>query len=145
MHGASVLCVSANEKMLISLPTFSRFSRRAVESMGVRAFMPNGKSKVGVAPGIRIARLMQEHGMSAKRKHRRPITTKSHPGHAVAPNLLKQDFTAERPHHKWTGDIPSIPTAEGWLSLAVILDLSSRLVVGWSMSASCDEPRVEAA
>jgi putative transposase len=93
----------------------------------------------------RIARLMQEHGMSAKRKRRHPITTKSHPGHAVAPNLLQQDFTAERPNQKWTGDITSIPTAEGWLYLAVILDLYSRMVVGWSMSAHCDEPLVEAA
>ena len=46
---------------------------------------------------------------------------------------------AERPNQKWTGDITSIPTAEGWLSLAVILDLYSRRVVGWSMSARCDE------
>jgi putative transposase len=61
----------------------------------------------------RIARLMQENGMSAKRKRRHPITTRSNPGHAVAPNLLQQDCTAERPNQKWTGDIPSIPTAEG--------------------------------
>jgi putative transposase len=93
----------------------------------------------------RIARLMQENGMSARRKRRHPITTKSNPGHAVAPNLLQQDFRAERPNEKWTGDITSIPTAEGWLYLAVILDLYSRMVVGWSMSAHCDEPLVEAA
>ncbi len=93
----------------------------------------------------RIAWLMQENGMSAKRKRRHPLTTKSNPGHAVAPNLVHQHVTAERPKHKWTGDIPSIPTAEGWLSLAVILYLSSRMVVGWSMSAHGDEPLVEAA
>ncbi len=83
--------------------------------------------------------------MSAKRKARRPITTKRHPGHAVAPNLLQQDFTAERPNQKWTGDLTYIPTAEGWLYLAVILDRYSRLVVGWSMSAHCDELLVEMA
>lgn len=83
--------------------------------------------------------------MSAKRKARRPITTKRHPGHAVAPNLLQQDFTAERPNQKWTGDLTYIPTAEGWLYLAVILDIYSRLVVGWSMSAHCDELLVEMA
>jgi putative transposase len=93
----------------------------------------------------RIARLMQENGMSAKRKRRHPITIKSHPGYAVAPNLLQQDFTAERPNQKWTGDITYIPTAEGWLYLAVVLDLYSRLVVGWSMSAHCDELLAETA
>jgi putative transposase len=93
----------------------------------------------------RIARLMQENGMNAKRKRRHPVTTKSHPGHAVALNLLNQEFTAERPNQKWTGDITYIATAEGWLYLAVILDLYSRLVVGWAMSAYCDEPLVEMA
>jgi len=93
----------------------------------------------------RIARLMQENGIHAKRKRRHPIITKSHPEHAVAPNLLQQNVTAERPNQKWTGDMTSIPTAEGWLYLAVILDLSSRLVVGWSMLAHGDEPLVEAA
>lgn len=93
----------------------------------------------------RIARLMQENGMNARRKQRRPITTKSNPGHAVFPNLLQQDFTAERPNQEWTGDITYIPTMQGWLYLAVILDLYSRMVVGWSMSAHCDEALVEAA
>jgi putative transposase len=93
----------------------------------------------------RIARLMLENGMSAKRKRRHPVTTRSNPGHAVAPNLLQQDFTAARPNQKWAGDITYIPTAEGWLYLAVILDMYSRLVVGWSMSAHCDELLVEMA
>jgi len=93
----------------------------------------------------RIARLMQENEMNAKRKRHRPITTRRNLGHMVASNLLQQDFTAERPNQKWTGDITYIPTAEGWLYLAVILDMYSRLVVGWSMSAHCDELLVEMA
>src|SRR5258708_32112720 len=88
---------------------------------------------------------MQENGMDARRKPFRPITTRSNPKHAVAPNLLQQDFTAERPNQKWTGDLTYIPTAEGWLYLAVILDRYSRLVVGWSMSAHYDELLVEMA
>jgi putative transposase len=61
----------------------------------------------------------------------------------VAPNTLHRDFTAPEPNKKWVSDITSIPTAQGWLYLAVILDLYSRIVVGWSMSASCDEDLVE--
>jgi putative transposase len=93
----------------------------------------------------RVARLMQENGMDARRKPFPPITTRSNPKHAVAPNLLQQDFTAERPNEKWTGDITSIPTAQGWLYLAVILDVFSRRVIGWAMSARCDELLVETA
>ena len=52
----------------------------------------------------------------------------------VAPNLLKQDFTAAAPNEKWAGDISYIWTAEGWLYLAVILDLYSRRVIGWATS-----------
>jgi transposase InsO family protein len=63
----------------------------------------------------------------------------------VAPNLLQQDFTAERPNEKWTGDITSIPTTQGWLYLAVMLDVFSRRVIGWAMSARCDELLVETA
>lgn len=93
----------------------------------------------------RVARLMQENGMDARRKPFHPITTRSHPRHVVAPNLLQQDFTAARPNEKWTGDITYIPTAQGWLYLAVILDVFSRRVVGWAMSARCDELLVETA
>jgi transposase InsO family protein len=144
-HGASAQCVSANEKMLVSAPTCNRSLSRAVGSLAVPACTPNSKSRAGAVRGIRMARLMQKKGIHAKRKRRHPIPTTSHPEHAVAPHLLQQNVTAERPNHKWTGDMTSIPTAEGWLYLAVILDLSSRLVVGWSMSAHGDEPLVEAA
>lgn len=93
----------------------------------------------------RIARLMQENGMDARRKPFRPVTTKRNPKHAVAPNLLAQDFTAERPNEKWTGDITYVPTAQGWLYLAVMLDVFSRRVIGWAMSSRCDELLVETA
>jgi transposase InsO family protein len=57
----------------------------------------------------RVARLMRENGMNARRKRFRPITTKSNPKHPVAANLFQLDFTASRTHEKWTGDITSIP------------------------------------
>ena len=90
----------------------------------------------------RIARLMREAGMSAKRKRRRVVTTKRDATHPVAPNLLKREFVATEPNKKWVTDITYVPTAQGWLYLAVILDLYSRLVVGWSMSTHCDEALV---
>lgn len=91
----------------------------------------------------RVARLMHEAEMSARRKRRRVLTTKSDTTHPVAPNLLNREFTAKEPNRKWVTDITYIPTMQGWLYLAVILDLYSRMVVGWSMSSNCDEQLVE--
>jgi len=93
----------------------------------------------------RVARLMREQGLSASRRHHRTITTKSEPGARVAPNLLDQEFTASRPNEKWTGDITAIWTYEGWLYLAVVLDLYSRRVIGWAMAATQDEALIERA
>jgi putative transposase len=63
----------------------------------------------------------------------------------VAPNLLQQDFTTEEPNRKWLADITDVWTTEGWLYLAVILDVSSRLVVGWAMASPRDEQLTERA
>ena len=82
----------------------------------------------------RIARLMRLRGLRAKQVRRYKGTTKRNKRHPVAPNLLKRDFRADRPDHKWLTDITYIPTQEGWLYLAVILDLYNRGIVGWAMS-----------
>jgi putative transposase len=93
----------------------------------------------------RVARVMREQGLSACRRRHRTITTRSEPGARVAPNLLDQDFTASRPNEKWTGDITAVWTYEGWLYLAVVLDLFSRRVIGWAMAAIQDETLIETA
>ena len=93
----------------------------------------------------RVARLMRERGLSARRLRHRTITTKSDPGARVAPNLLDQDFTSSHPDEKWTGDITAVWTYEGWLYLAVVLDLFSRRVIGWAMAATQDETLIETA
>src|SRR5215471_2872210 len=93
----------------------------------------------------RVARLMQEEEIAAKRKPRRVSTTKRDDTHTVAPHLLHREFTALAPNKKWVTDITYIPTKQGWLYLAVMLDLYSRMVVGWSMSGNCDEQLVERA
>jgi len=82
----------------------------------------------------RVARLMRQHDIRAKQSKRYKTTTKRNKAHAVAPNVLKRDFVTDRPDHKWLADITYIPTQEGWLYLAAILDLYSRLIVGWAMS-----------
>ncbi len=93
----------------------------------------------------RIARLMRQEDLSARRKRRRVVTTKRDKTHPVASNLLNREFQAEEPNKKWVTDITYIPTRQGWLYLAVILDLYSRMVVGWSMSGNCDGKLVEQA
>lgn len=87
----------------------------------------------------RIARLMHQQGLKPKRMRRYVTTTNSKHAHPVADNLLKRDFTATAPNQKWVGDITYIPTEEGWLYLAVILDLFSRRVIGWAMSQNIDQ------
>jgi putative transposase len=91
----------------------------------------------------RVARLMCEADMSARRKRRRVLTTKRDAAPPVAPTILNREFTATAPNTKWVTDITSIPTTAGWLYLAVILDRYSRAVGGWSMSTSCDETLAE--
>src|SRR5664279_3298707 len=84
----------------------------------------------------RVQRLMQQHGIRARGKRRfRIATTDSRHGLPIAPNLLDRNFTVATPNQVWVGDITYIPTDEGWLFLAVVLDLFSRQVVGWSMRA----------
>ena len=82
----------------------------------------------------RVARLMALYKLKAKQVRRYRSTTKRNKNHRAAPNVLKRDFTTERPDQKWLSDITYIPTEEGWLYLAAILDLYSRRIVGWAMS-----------
>jgi transposase InsO family protein len=81
-----------------------------------------------------VARLMRAQGLAARAKRRFvPRTTDSGHDGPIAPNRLERDFAAEAPNTRWTGDITYVATGEGWLYLAVVLDLYSRRVVGWSM------------
>jgi transposase InsO family protein len=82
----------------------------------------------------RVQRLMQRHGIRARGKRRfRITTTDSRHGLPIAPNLLDRNFTVVAPNQVWVGDVTYIATAEGWLFLAVVLDLFSRRIVGWSL------------
>ena len=94
----------------------------------------------------RVARLMRRHQIVAvPRRKRHPLTTQRQPGAVPAPNRLNQDFTATAPNQKWVSDFTYIETGEGWLYLAVVLDLFSRRVIGWAMRQTMDVELVEAA
>jgi putative transposase len=89
----------------------------------------------GLAIGRRrVARLMRDNGLRARQKRRFKRTTDSLHSFPVAPNLLDQDFTASGPNEKWGADISYVWTKEGWLYLAVVIDLFARRVVGWASS-----------
>jgi transposase InsO family protein len=82
----------------------------------------------------RVQRLMQQHGIRARGKRRfRIATTDSRHDLPIAPNLLNRNFTPAAPNQAWAGDVTYIRTEEGWLFLAVVIDLFSRRAVGWSM------------
>jgi putative transposase len=82
----------------------------------------------------RTARLMRENGLKARRPRRFKRTTDSLHAFPIAPNLLEQDFATERADEKWAADISYLWTREGWLYLAVVIDLFARRVVGWAVS-----------
>ncbi len=88
-----------------------------------------------------VAKIMRESSIRSKVARKfRPRTTDSNHAHPVAPNLLDQEFAAAKPDTVWLSDITYIPTGEGWLYLAGVMDLCSRRIVGWSMQ---DHLRVE--
>lgn len=91
--------------------------------------------KAGIVCGRkRVERLMRLHGIQARRKKRTVRTTDSRHGMAVAANVLERNFQVAAPDVVWTSDITYIPTRQGWLYLAVVMDLYSRRIIGWSMA-----------
>ena len=86
----------------------------------------------------RVARLMRREGIVGRRKKRFRKTTDSNHSHPIAPNVLERKFDVELPNTAWVTDVTYVWTHEGWLYLAAILDLFSRRVVGWAVSANND-------
>jgi transposase InsO family protein len=85
-----------------------------------------------------VARLMKAHGIRARTPKRFVRTTDSDHARPVADNLLDRDFSPARPNAAWSADITYVPTREGWVYLAVVEDLFSRMIVGWSMAATME-------
>lgn len=133
----------ANEALLVQIQAEYETSRATYGSPRIHVAL----QRQGVrCSRKRIARLMQLHQIRARaKKKRRPVTTQREAGTMPAPNLLNQEFSASVPNQKWVSDITYIETAEGWLYLAVVLDLFSRRIVGWAMADHMEASLVEAA
>lgn len=86
----------------------------------------------------RVERLMRQEGIAARKRRRLRRTTDSTHPHPIAPNVLERNFDVELPNTAWVTDVTYVRTHEGWLYLAAILDLFSRRVVGWAVSANND-------
>ncbi len=93
----------------------------------------------------RIARLMREQNISARRKRRQAKKTDSNHSSPIASNLLERDFTADAPNKKWMTDMTFIATSEGWLYLAGVIDAYSRRLIGWAMGSEHDSELVKQA
>jgi transposase InsO family protein len=81
-----------------------------------------------------MGRLLAQAGLRGKTRRRFKAPTAAGQAQMVAPNQLNREFTAQAPDTVYVGDITYLPTGEGWLYLAVVLDLGSRAIVGWSMA-----------
>jgi len=126
----------ANEKLLVQIQT--EYQRSGQTYGSPRIFKSLRSHKVSCSRK-RVARLMRLHKLVARKGcHPKPHTTQRNPQAQPAPNLLQQEFVALTPNCKWASDITYIDTAEGWLYLAVVLDLFSRRVVGWAMASQID-------
>lgn len=100
-----------------------------------RPRMTEELKEAGVDVGHRrVGRIMRENGIRVERTKKYKVTTDSNHTFNIAPNLLAGDFHATAPNQKWASDISYIWTREGWLYLAVVIDLYSRRVVGWAVS-----------
>jgi len=133
----------ANEVLLAAIRRVYQASRQTYGSPRIHAALQQQGS---TASRKRIARLMKQHGLAAKRtRQKHPVTTRHDPGARAAPNLLAQDFTASHPNEIWLANITYIETVEGWLYLAVVMDLFSRVIVGWSMADHLQATLVEQA
>jgi putative transposase len=86
----------------------------------------------------RVIRLMRDEQLRGRPRRRFRVTTVADPAHAAAPNHLARQFHVRQPNHVWAGDLTAIPTGDGWLYLAVLLDLYSRRVVGWALDTTME-------
>jgi putative transposase len=121
-----------DQRLSVEIQAIHAESHQRYGSPRVHAELRDRGQRVGRK---RVARLMRAHGLGARRRRRFRITTDSHHPLAVAPNVLARQFAVAAPDRAWVTDITYLWTQEGWLYLAVILDLFSRAVVGWAMSA----------
>lgn len=115
------------------------FHRRSRQRYGSPRIHEDLRLEAGVRVSRkRVARVMREAGLVGTPRRRFRVTTQSDPRQAPAPNHLARQFTVPTLNRVWATDVTYLPTAEGWLYLAVVLDLASRQVVGWALAPRLD-------
>ena len=132
----------ADERLSAHIQQVHEATHQIYGSRRIRAELAEQGSSCGRK---RVVRLMRKVGLQARQRRHRTVTTDSQHSDPVAPNLLDRDFSASAPNTKWVTDITGVWTAQGWLYVAIVLDLFSRLVVGWAMAAHRDAELVEQA
>jgi transposase InsO family protein len=120
----------ANKALLTKIEVFHEVSRRTYGSPRIHRDLTAQGEKVGVN---RVARLMRENNIQSRMAKKFVITTDSKNTMAPAPDYLQRNFKTAKPNQAWVSDTTFIPTRQGWLYLAVMIDLFSRSVIGWSM------------
>ena len=145
---ASRACIRPSEReirdaeLLLRIRAIHEESRRTYGSPRVHAQLVREGVEVGED---RVARLMRAAGLHGRVRRRFRVTTDSRHGRPVAPNVLQRAFQAETSDAVWCADITYVPTAAGWVYLAAIIDLATRMIVGWSMASHMRTELVESA
>lgn len=121
----------ANERLLVRIRAVHAASRRTYGSPRIHRAVRTPQEPVSQN---RVARLMRTAGIRSKHRRKFRVTTQSDHRRPIVANLLSREFSTSAPNRIWVGDITYLWTREGWLYLAVLIDLYSRAVVGWSMS-----------
>lgn len=121
-----------NERLVVKLQQSFKASQR---TYGVRRLTDDLRDEGEMVNHKRVARLKQMHGIYPKQHKAFVVTTDSGHGNAVANNVLDRQFTVNKANAAWVSDITYIPIATGWVYLAVVIDLYSRMVVGWHLAA----------
>ena len=121
----------ADERLGLEIAAIHAESRQRYGSPRIHAELVDRGCRVSRK---RVARLMRGHGLAARRRRRFRVTTQSRHSFPTASNVLARQFEWPEPNQAWVTDITYIATGEGWLYLAVILDLCSRFAVGWAIS-----------
>jgi len=125
----------ADARLAVEIVAMHQKSRKRYGSPRVHRALRKRGIRVGEK---RVARLMHQEGLVARQKRRFRRTTDSNHPNPIAPNVVARDFEPKAPNRVWAGDVTYIATGEGWSYLAVLLDLYSRRIVGWAMSATND-------
>ncbi len=123
-----------DEQILVTVRSSFLLSDR---TYGARRMVDDVRDAGYICGRQHVGRLMRLEGLRARpRRRARPTDTGDRPVHVLAPNVLDRQFTATAPNRKWVADFTFVWTSEGWLYVAVVLDLFARRVVGWSMHAT---------